>query len=132
MASRSSSSRVRWMCCSTPGTATGATAARESISLAPRTSSQKLRRSRNCMAPLAVQEPLPRGRVGGGDDPPEVVDQRRVEVEAAELGHATRTDDGERGSPSLRTTATSSVPPPKSKTASALPTGTGRRRTSLK
>ena len=32
--------------------------------------------------------------------------------------------------PSLRTTATSSVPPPKSKTASALPTGIGRRRTS--
>jgi hypothetical protein len=44
-----------------------------------------------------MDQRLPRLRVGGREHPAEVVDQRRVEVEPAQLGHAARAYDGEPG-----------------------------------
>ena len=90
MASRSSSSRVRWTACSTPGTGDrGDRGPREHLLGAAHVVPEL-----PAVAPLrgvaGCGERLPGGRVGGGDDPAEVVDQRRVEVEAAELGHAAR------------------------------------------
>ncbi len=131
VAIRSNSSRVRCTASSIPGTATGATGVRDSISLAPRTSSQNSRR-------LRASDRFA-GRSSLDQLSAEVVSSSRPRCATSSASTSSPPRSSTPPSPStskpapeLRTTATSSVPPPKSKTPMQLPTGTGRRSTSAK
>ncbi len=131
-ATRSSSSRVRCTASSGPASATGATGLRDSISFAPRTSSQNSRRLRAAASDsgLAIfAQPVRRGPLQQQRRGARPAPRRRP----ARRGPRPRRRRVPRSRPPvLRTTAMSRVPPPKSKTASAAPTGTGRRSTSAK
>ncbi|OLE24173.1 MAG: hypothetical protein AUG44_19975 [Actinobacteria bacterium 13_1_20CM_3_71_11] len=127
----SSSSRVTCSDRSDPGTGTGAIELRESISFAPRTSTQNSQRSRRSR-PLAGR--CSRAQSSGAVRASWVP---RWSTRAASMSRPPRSSRPPEPITwnalfSCRTTATSSVPAPRSKTTSARPGGTRLRSTPMK
>ena len=72
---------------SRPGTATGATATRDSISFAPRTLSHSCRRSRHCPVVSGRVSRAHSARLRVAEQLTEPGEQGGVEVQPAEVGH---------------------------------------------